>query len=91
MAQTWTDMQEMTNEVFKYIFATEAVLKLLGFGIKEYFKSRWNTGDFFIVVLSFMSLNTSFLRLLRITRVRLRQEGEPELPRAPSAGCSGNE
>eukprot|EP00240_Pyramimonas_obovata_P000215 CAMPEP_0118927358 /NCGR_PEP_ID=MMETSP1169-20130426/4846_1 /TAXON_ID=36882 /ORGANISM="Pyramimonas obovata, Strain CCMP722" /LENGTH=1618 /DNA_ID=CAMNT_0006869105 /DNA_START=431 /DNA_END=5287 /DNA_ORIENTATION=+ len=68
-SQVWTDGQEMANEIFKWIFAAEAVFKLLGFGIKEYFRSRWNTADLIIVVLSFMSLNTSFLRLLRITRV----------------------
>eukprot|EP00494_Astrolonche_serrata_P026864 UN27127 len=37
---------ELGNYVFTIIFFIEAVLKLLGLGITQYFTNKWNVFDF---------------------------------------------
>jgi hypothetical protein len=58
---------------FTVMFALEAVLKLLGLGVKAYFSSGWNILDFVIVLIAILSLtlsgsNLSALRSLRTLR-----------------------
>ncbi|XP_031635540.1 voltage-dependent calcium channel type A subunit alpha-1-like isoform X2 [Contarinia nasturtii] len=38
------------NIVFTTLFSCESILKILGFGIKNYFKDAWNTFDFITVI-----------------------------------------
>ncbi|XP_059185313.1 voltage-dependent T-type calcium channel subunit alpha-1I-like [Centropristis striata] len=73
------------NYVFTVVFVFEAILKLIAFGLRRFFKERWNQLDLAIVLLSIMGitleeidLNASLpinptiiriMRVLRITRV----------------------
>uniref|UniRef100_A0A7N8WR05 Voltage-dependent T-type calcium channel subunit alpha-1G-like n=1 Tax=Mastacembelus armatus TaxID=205130 RepID=A0A7N8WR05_9TELE len=73
------------NYVFTLVFVIEAILKLIAFGLRRFFKERWNQLDLAIVLLSIMGitleeidLNASLpinptiiriMRVLRITRV----------------------
>ena len=43
---------EIVNYVMVIIFALEAVLKLIGLGVSNYFSDRFNIFDFIVVVLS---------------------------------------
>ena len=43
------------NYVFSGIFLIEATLKIIGLGIKSYFKDKWNRFDFFIVILTIVA------------------------------------
>lgn len=52
-------IQEYFNMVFTAVFAVEMVIKLLGFGIKEYVRDRFNIFDCFIVVISIADLTVS--------------------------------
>ena len=70
-------MLSIGNALFTYIFAAEAILKILGYGFITYLKDPWNTFDFIIVVISlsdvFVSLNAdssqqSGLNVLRTLR-----------------------
>eukprot|EP00050_Salpingoeca_kvevrii_P002109 m.186932 g.186932 ORF g.186932 m.186932 type:complete len:1593 (-) comp10537_c4_seq1:430-5208(-) len=61
------------NIFFAIVFAIEALLKIVAFGIRGYFSSGWNFLDFFIVLISIAGLaasssNLSFLRALRTLR-----------------------
>lgn len=38
------------NIVFTSLFTMESVLKIIGFGFKNYFKDSWNTFDFITVI-----------------------------------------
>ncbi|XP_070712582.1 voltage-dependent T-type calcium channel subunit alpha-1H-like [Pempheris klunzingeri] len=73
------------NYVFTVVFVIEAILKLIAFGLRRFFKERWNQLDLAIVLMSIMGitleeidLNASLpinptiiriMRVLRITRV----------------------
>ena len=58
------------NLVFVAIFTFEAVLKLLGLGIRYYFYIDWNKFDFFIVIVSLVS-ETPFLGEINLTAFRI--------------------
>ncbi|XP_076443926.1 sodium channel protein 1 brain-like [Babylonia areolata] len=65
------------KRVFTLIFDLEAVLKIIGFGIKGYFGRRWNRFDFTISLISsislvlqlFMTTNTKWLQFLTAFRL----------------------
>lgn len=38
------------------MFTVEAILKIMGFGPKEYFKNYWNCFDFFLVISTYFGL-----------------------------------
>ena len=57
---------ERLNYVFSGIFTIEAILKLIGFGIKPYFKDGWNCFDFFIVVGTLLSIGVDLFTSLDI-------------------------
>lgn len=69
------------NYIFTAIFTIEAVLKLLAFGIINYFRQLWNLFDFSVLVLTGISMvmtllnygslgsMTTLLRILRIGRI----------------------
>jgi hypothetical protein len=68
----WKDFLVVSNLIFVAIFTAEAVLKMYGLGLKEYFRTKWNRFDFIIVVLSYVGLAFnfgSFATLLRVGRV----------------------
>jgi voltage-gated sodium channel type V alpha len=64
------------NIIFVSIFALEAVLKLIGFGIRYYFLDTWNIFDFIIVILSLLAADESLFsfkvnvfRIIRVARL----------------------
>lgn len=63
------------NLIFVFIFSLEALLKILGLGIRYYFYIDWNKFDFAVVIMSLISLgdNDSFnltaLRIIRVARL----------------------
>ncbi|CAK5130351.1 unnamed protein product [Meloidogyne enterolobii] len=74
------------NTALTAVFTVESILKILAFGVRNYFKDGWNRFDFITVVGSitdalvtefgghFVSLG--FLRLFRAARlIRLLQQG----------------
>ncbi|XP_044762301.1 voltage-dependent calcium channel type A subunit alpha-1 isoform X15 [Coccinella septempunctata] len=74
------------NIIFTFLFLCETVLKLIAFGIKNFFKDPWNTFDFVTVIGSIVdamvvefgenSINVGFLRLFRAARlIKLLRQG----------------
>nr|BAA13136.2 voltage-dependent calcium channel [Heterololigo bleekeri] len=76
------------NLAFSVLFTIECILKLMGFGIGNYFRDRWNMFDFIIVIGSIIdvvttnvlpsasSFRTGSFRLFRAARlVKLLRQG----------------
>uniref|UniRef100_A0A8C1Q7D7 Calcium voltage-gated channel subunit alpha1 E n=1 Tax=Cyprinus carpio TaxID=7962 RepID=A0A8C1Q7D7_CYPCA len=74
------------NTVFTVIFTVECVLKILAFGIVNYFRDTWNIFDFITVLgsiteivytlASFFGFNMGFLKLFRAARlIKLLRQG----------------
>uniref|UniRef100_A0AAY4EDL1 Voltage-dependent T-type calcium channel subunit alpha n=1 Tax=Denticeps clupeoides TaxID=299321 RepID=A0AAY4EDL1_9TELE len=70
------------NYVFSTTFVVEAVLKLVAFGFRRFFKDRWNQLDLAIVLLSVMGItleeieinaslpiNPTIIRIMRVLRI----------------------
>ncbi|KAI4884014.1 hypothetical protein NFI96_019525 [Prochilodus magdalenae] len=70
------------NYVFTIFFILEALLKLVAFGIRRFFKDRWNQLDMAIVLLSIMGIileeikmnaalpiNPTIIRIMRVLRI----------------------
>ncbi|XP_006873912.1 PREDICTED: voltage-dependent T-type calcium channel subunit alpha-1H [Chrysochloris asiatica] len=70
------------NYVFTIVFVVEAVLKLVAFGFRRFFKDRWNQLDVAIVLLSIMGItleeiemnaalpiNPTIIRIMRVLRI----------------------
>ncbi|XP_016361543.1 voltage-dependent T-type calcium channel subunit alpha-1H-like isoform X2 [Sinocyclocheilus anshuiensis] len=70
------------NYVFTIIFVIEALLKLVAFGFRRFFKERWNQLDLAIVLLSIMGItleeikmnaalpiNPTIIRIMRVLRI----------------------
>ncbi|CAM4353119.1 unnamed protein product [Leuciscus chuanchicus] len=70
------------NYVFTVIFIIEALLKLVAFGVRKFFKDRWNQLDLAIVLLSIMGItleeikmnaalpiNPTIIRIMRVLRI----------------------
>ena len=51
------------------MFAVEALIKIVAFGLVDYLKNRWNCFDFIIVVLSLIELGLQNVRGLSILRM----------------------
>ncbi|KPP79716.1 voltage-dependent P/Q-type calcium channel subunit alpha-1A-like, partial [Scleropages formosus] len=75
------------NIVFTSLFSMECVLKIIAFGVLNYFKDAWNIFDFVTVLGSITDIivtelvtnfiNLSFLRLFRAARlIKLLRQGE---------------
>eukprot|EP01138_Halocafeteria_seosinensis_P014026 gb/GECG01014323.1/.p1 GENE.gb/GECG01014323.1/~~gb/GECG01014323.1/.p1 ORF type:complete len:1981 (+),score=157.66 gb/GECG01014323.1/:1-5943(+) len=75
MSEQWENFNEYSNVVFVSIFALEAVTKLIGFGVHQYFSVRWNQFDFAVVVAGLVGLGwqiggfAAFFRLARVLRL----------------------
>ncbi|KAM6156136.1 voltage-dependent T-type calcium channel subunit alpha-1H [Rhynchocyon petersi] len=70
------------NYVFTIVFVVEALLKLVAFGFRRFFKDRWNQLDLAIVLLSIMGItleeiemnaalpiNPTIIRIMRVLRI----------------------
>ncbi|XP_075999404.1 voltage-dependent T-type calcium channel subunit alpha-1I-like [Genypterus blacodes] len=70
------------NYVFTSTFVLESVLKLIAFGVRRFFKDRWNQLDLAIVLLSVMGItleeieisaalpiNPTIIRIMRVLRI----------------------
>uniref|UniRef100_A0AAX7UUS8 Voltage-dependent T-type calcium channel subunit alpha n=1 Tax=Astatotilapia calliptera TaxID=8154 RepID=A0AAX7UUS8_ASTCA len=70
------------NYFFTSMFVLEAVLKLIAFGVRRFFKDRWNQLDLAIVLLSLMGItleeieisaalpiNPTIIRIMRVLRI----------------------
>eukprot|EP00058_Branchiostoma_floridae_P016682 XP_002602170.1 hypothetical protein BRAFLDRAFT_61121 [Branchiostoma floridae] len=58
-SETYEYALDFMNLIFTALFTLEAMLKLIGFGPKYYFKDAWNTFDFLIVVGSLVDIIVS--------------------------------
>ena len=68
---TYIKILEYLNLTFTIIFILEAIIKLSGLGIKEYFKSNWNKFDFFVVTTSIIDLFMEYFINSRISLLRI--------------------
>ncbi|XP_073414555.1 voltage-dependent T-type calcium channel subunit alpha-1H isoform X4 [Dendrobates tinctorius] len=70
------------NYIFTIVFVFEALLKLVAFGFRRFFKDRWNQLDLAIVLLSIMGItleeieinaslpiNPTIIRIMRVLRI----------------------
>ncbi|XP_043535433.1 voltage-dependent T-type calcium channel subunit alpha-1I isoform X4 [Chiloscyllium plagiosum] len=70
------------NYMFTTVFVLEAALKLIAFGLRRFFKDRWNQLDLAIVLLSVMGItleeieisaalpiNPTIIRIMRVLRI----------------------
>jgi hypothetical protein len=83
---------DIGNIIFISIFALEAIMKLIGLGIRYYFLETWNRFDFMIVILSILAMNedlfsfkvTAFriIRVARLLRVVKSSKGLKNLLKA---------
>lgn len=64
---------DIIDDVFVFIFCAEAVTKIIGMGIVEYFNDNWNRFDFILVVLSLI-LNVT-MSVLRISKNLISSRG----------------
>lgn len=75
MSRTWEDFAQYSNILFVSIFAAEALIKISGFGFRQYFSVRWNQFDFTLAVVGLAALGTrvgglaAFFRLFRVLRL----------------------
>ena len=74
--EAWTTGSTYLSYFFTFAFFVEAVMKIYGLGWKPYWSDGWNKFDFVLVAFSFLdlgmtfvSLNFSFFRVLRVGRV----------------------
>eukprot|EP01050_Picozoa_sp_SAG11_P014953 SAG11_NODE_1893_length_4102_cov_4.762678_1_plen_891_part_00 len=70
--QWYSDLLDDLNHVFVWIFVCEMVLRLVGLGVRGYFKSNWNKFDCLVVCGSLFDLyyaSRSKIILFRIFRV----------------------
>ena len=47
---------EIINKVFTVIFITEAAIRIIGIGARNYFKDGWNIFDFIVAFGSLVSI-----------------------------------
>ncbi|XP_043349599.1 voltage-dependent T-type calcium channel subunit alpha-1H isoform X4 [Dermochelys coriacea] len=80
--KTLDEALKYCNYVFTIVFVFEAVLKLVAFGFRRFFKDRWNQLDLAIVLLSIMGItleeiemnaalpiNPTIIRIMRVLRI----------------------
>ncbi|XP_042364235.1 voltage-dependent T-type calcium channel subunit alpha-1G [Plectropomus leopardus] len=73
---------EICNYIFTLIFVLESVFKLVAFGLRRFFKDKWNLLDLAIVLLSIMGItleeidgkaslpiNPTIIRIMRVLRI----------------------
>lgn len=67
----YTSSLDVLNLVFTVCFITEAVIKLLGYGFRNYLKSGSNKFDFFVVITSTLDLILTYTLNSTISLLRL--------------------
>uniref|UniRef100_A0A8D2ZLD0 Ion transport domain-containing protein n=1 Tax=Scophthalmus maximus TaxID=52904 RepID=A0A8D2ZLD0_SCOMX len=80
--QYLNEILKYCNYVFTVVFVIEAILKLIAFGLRRFFKERWNQLDLAIVLLSIMGItleeidlsaslpiNPTIIRIMRVLRI----------------------
>uniref|UniRef100_A0A915I6P9 Ion transport domain-containing protein n=1 Tax=Romanomermis culicivorax TaxID=13658 RepID=A0A915I6P9_ROMCU len=84
---TYKSVLAIMNFTFTSVFTVESSLKILAFGVRNYFRDGWNNFDFVVVIGSITEalvtaygnanfVNLSFLRLFRAARlVKLLRQG----------------
>ncbi|XP_057659993.1 voltage-dependent calcium channel type A subunit alpha-1 isoform X29 [Diorhabda carinulata] len=84
--ETYTSTLKYLNWGFTGMFTVECILKILAFGVRNFFKDPWNTFDFVTVIGSIVDamvvefgenfINVGFLRLFRAARlIKLLRQG----------------
>lgn len=67
------NLLDKIDNIFVYIYLVEVVFKIIGLGIKNYFRDNWNKLDFsllFIAILSNAAVSiVRFFRTARATKV----------------------
>ncbi|CAF4286032.1 unnamed protein product, partial [Adineta steineri] len=48
--QAYNDMLTYANTTFTALFTVESILKIIAFGLRNYFKDKWNAFDFITVL-----------------------------------------
>ncbi|XP_028033528.1 voltage-dependent calcium channel type A subunit alpha-1 isoform X3 [Bombyx mandarina] len=82
----YADFLKYSNMGFTGMFSVETVLKIIAYGVKNFFKDPWNTFDFITVIGSIIdalimefgenTFNVGFLRLFRAARlIKLLRQG----------------
>jgi len=56
-------------QIFSGVFALEALVKIMAFGLLEYLKNRWNCLDLSIVVINLIELSLQNVKGLSIMRI----------------------
>uniref|UniRef100_A0A8C3NJS5 Voltage-dependent P/Q-type calcium channel subunit alpha-1A n=1 Tax=Geospiza parvula TaxID=87175 RepID=A0A8C3NJS5_GEOPR len=85
-SDTYENVLKMFNNVFTSLFSLECLLKIMAFGVLNYFRDAWNIFDFVTVLGSITDIlvtefgnnfiNLSFLRLFRAARlIKLLRQG----------------
>ncbi|MEE6504997.1 hypothetical protein FKM82_005401 [Ascaphus truei] len=87
-SMTYEDMLKCLNIIFTSMFSMECILKIIAFGVLNYFRDAWNVFDFVTVLGSITDIlvteiadtdnfiNLSFLRLFRAARlIKLLRQG----------------
>ncbi|XP_014666155.1 PREDICTED: voltage-dependent calcium channel type A subunit alpha-1-like [Priapulus caudatus] len=83
---TYKDVLRFLNITFTSLFTVECILKMIAFGVRNYYRDSWNIFDFVIVVGSIADvvitesqnnfINIGFLRLFRAARlIKLLRQG----------------
>ncbi|KAM8793896.1 voltage-dependent P/Q-type calcium channel subunit alpha-1A [Eudromia elegans] len=85
-SDAYENVLKMFNNVFTSLFSLECLLKIMAFGVLNYFRDAWNIFDFVTVLGSITDIlvtefgnnfiNLSFLRLFRAARlIKLLRQG----------------
>ncbi|XP_071656714.1 voltage-dependent P/Q-type calcium channel subunit alpha-1A isoform X2 [Patagioenas fasciata] len=85
-SDAYENVLKMFNNVFTSLFSLECLLKIMAFGVLNYFRDAWNVFDFVTVLGSITDIlvtefgnnfiNLSFLRLFRAARlIKLLRQG----------------
>ncbi|KAG9509584.1 Voltage-dependent calcium channel type A subunit alpha-1, partial [Fragariocoptes setiger] len=88
-SETYRNTLKYSNHVFTTLFALECILKIVAFGLRNFFKDMWNIFDFITVVGSAFDaflvefggkknhMQVGFLRLFRAARlIKLLRQGD---------------
>jgi Ca2+-binding EF-hand superfamily protein/ABC-type taurine transport system substrate-binding protein len=71
----WDATLTLADLIFNLIFTAEAVVKVIGLGVKQYFATNWNRFDFTLVTLSWLGRSfsaggiASLFRIMRVLRM----------------------
>jgi voltage-dependent calcium channel L type alpha-1D len=67
ISATLVRITDIVNYVFYSLYVAELLLKVMGLGFKNYFKDRYNTFDFAIVLVSTIDIILTQSNLIQVT------------------------